>query len=141
MPSYPTLFAMKSSLFSLSFLAIVFLAACQSTPLRQKDWDVPLTLQTVGPAYADYALETADANKDGDITMVEWTNAGGTRQSFLLVDENKDGVVTRGELVRFGSRVQFFDTTRRYLDFNKDNQLTPREFRTPAGVRVLRTEF
>ena len=35
----------------------------------------------------------------------------------------------------------FFDMTRRYADFNKDNRLTPREFRSSAGVRVLRFDF
>lgn len=118
----------------------VVLAACQTTH-DQKDWDVPLTLQTIGPAYADYALEKADASKDGTITLVEWTRAGGSRKSFLLVDENKDGVVTRAELLRFGSNAKFFDQTRRYVDFNKDNRITPRDFRTPGGVRVLRVEF
>lgn len=116
------------------------LAACQTTA-KQKDWDVPLTLQTVGPAYAEYALETADRNKDGTITMVEWTNAGGDQRSFALIDQNKDGVITRTELVRIGSNARFLDMSRRYLDFNKDNQLTPREFRSPAGVRVLRLDF
>ncbi len=119
---------------------IASLSACQTTA-KQKDWDVPLTLQTVGPAYAEYALETADRNKDGAITLVEWTNAGGDQRSFALIDQNKDGVVTRTELVRIGSNARFLDMSRRYLDFNKDNQLTPREFRSPAGIRVLRLDF
>ena len=57
------------------------------------------------------------------------------------VDQNKDGVITRTELIRFGSNARFFDLTRRYVDFNKDNKLTPRDFRSPPGVRVLRFEF
>jgi Ca2+-binding EF-hand superfamily protein len=67
--------------------------------------------------------------------------AGGSKRSFELVDQNKDGMVTRTELIRFGSSARFLDTTRRYVDFNKDNKLTPRDFRSPAGVRVLRFEF
>jgi len=43
--------------------------------------------------------------------------------------------------VRISSNTKFFDFTRRYADFNKDNQLTPREFRSASGVRVLRFEF
>ena len=118
----------------------VSLAACQTTA-KQKDWDVPLTLQTVGPAYAEYALETADRNKDGTITLVEWTSIGGDARSFALIDQNKDGAISRTELIRVGSNARFFDTSRRYLDFNKDNRLTPREFRSPAGIRVLRLDF
>jgi len=125
-------------LFLLSLAAL--LAACQTTP-KDEDWDVPLTLKTFPKAYADYVLEIADTNKDESITLVEWTNAGGDKRSFLLVDQNKDDVVTRTELVRISSNGKFLDMTRRYADFNKDNRLTPREFRSSAGVRVLRFEF
>jgi len=119
----------------------VILSACQTHQKNAADWDVPLTLKTVGPAYAVYVLEKADANKDGKVTIVEWTKAGGTEKSFLLVDRNKDGAVTRTELIRFGSNKQFLDFTRRYTDFHKDNKLTPRDFRSPSGVRVMRIEF
>jgi hypothetical protein len=125
----------------LCLLAAASLTACQTAPKKSADWDVPLTLRTVGPAYADYVIERADANKDGQVTLVEWTNAGGTQKSFLLVDQNKDGKVTRTELVRFGSNKQFLDFTRRYTEFYKDNKLTPRDFRSPSGVRLLRIEF
>lgn len=125
---------------SLLFPLAVALGACQSTP-RDKNWDVPLTLQTVGPAYADYALEKADTNKDKKITLVEWVNAGGDQRSFALIDQNKDGVITRTELIQISSNARFLDMSRRYVDFNKDNQLTPRDFRSPAGVRVLRLDF
>ena len=110
-------------------------------PPKNTDWDVPLTLQTFPTTYANYAVEVADTNKDGKVTLIEWTNAGGDQRSFLLADQNKDGVVTRTELVRISSNAKFFDFTRRYADFNKDNRMTPREFRTAGGVRVLRFEF
>jgi len=119
---------------------LAILGACQTTP-PQRNWDVPLTLQTVGPAYADYALEKADTNKDKKITEVEWISAGGTARSFSLIDQNKDGVITRTELIQIGSNARFLDMSRRYVDFNKDNQLTPRDFRSPAGIRVLRLDF
>lgn len=138
-PSVQNVLHFRPSLLALPLLAIC-LAACQTTP-KDANWDVPLTLRTVGPAYADYAIEKADLNKDGRITLVEWTTAGGTPQSFALVDENKDGVVTRTELVRLSSNAVFLDFSRRYVDFNKDQKLTPRDFRSPAGVRVLRLEF
>ena len=119
----------------------VTLSACQTHQKNVADWDVPLTLRTVGPAYADYVIEKADSNKDGKVTLLEWTKAGGTEKCFLLVDQNKDGAVTRTELIRFGSNKKFLDFTRRYTDFHKDNKLTPRDFRSPSGVRLLRIEF
>ena len=122
------------------FPVAVFFTSCQTTS-RKEDWDIPLTLKTVGPAYADYVLEVVDTDTDRKVTYVEWINAGGSKRSFELVDQNKDGMVTRTELIRFGSSARFLDTTRRYVDFNKDNKLTPRDFRSPAGVRVLRFEF
>ncbi len=124
----------------LALFPVLLLAACK-TPERTPTWDVPLTLQTIGPAYADYAIETVDRNRDERLTMVEWTTAGGTPRSFELVDENRDGVVTRTELIRFGSSTAFFDKVRRYADFNSDSKLTPRDFRSPAGIRLLRHEF
>ena len=130
---------MKHLLILLPVVAV--LAACQTTPKNPKDWDVPLTLRTVGPAYADYAQEKADRNKDGQITMVEWTSIGGDARSFALIDQNKDGVITRSELIRISSNARFLDMSRQYLDFNRDNQLTPREFRSPSGIRVLRLDF
>ena len=109
------------------FPVAVFFASCQTTS-KEEDWDVPLTLRTIGPAYADYVLEVVDTNRDHKVTYVEWINAGGSKRSFELVDQNRDGMVTRTELIRFGSNARFLDMTRRYVDFNKDNKLTPRDF-------------
>ncbi|MFY8216583.1 MAG: hypothetical protein ACOVMP_08280 [Chthoniobacterales bacterium] len=120
--------------------AATFLTACQS---NQKAFDpgVPLTLQSVGPVCAEYALDVADTDDNKDISLVEWTSAGGTKRSFELLDENRDGVVKRSELVRLGSNAKFLDFTRRYVDANKDSRLTPQEFRSPAGIRLLRLDF
>jgi hypothetical protein len=65
----------------------------------------------------------------------------GCKRTFELIDQNRDGVVTRTELIRFRASGRFLDMTRRYTDFNKDNKLTRRDFRSPAGVRLLRIEF
>lgn len=116
------------------------LSACQSTS-QSPDLNTPLTAKTIGPAYADYAMEMADKNKDNQITLLEWTSSGGTPRSFELLDENRDGVITRTELIRFGSSARFMDFSRRYADVNRDNQLTPQEFRSAAGVRLLRLDF
>jgi hypothetical protein len=69
-------------------------AACQTPRYTEKDWDVPLTLRTVGPAYADYVLEVADTNRDRKVTYVEWMNASGSKRTFELIDQNRDGVGT-----------------------------------------------
>lgn len=126
------------------FLAALFviplLTSCQTAP-KSADWDVPYTLKTFPPAYAEYVLEIADTNKDTQLTLMEWTTSGGNARSFAIADTNKDGVVTRAELIKFGSRTRVFETTRRYRDFNKDNRLTPREFRSPGGVSVLRIDW
>ena len=122
---------------SVAFTAAL-LSSCQTEPKNPADWQVPLTLQTFPPAYADKVLEVADKNHDGEVTMVEWTNAGGDQRTFLLADQNRDGKIERTELIRLGSNVQVFDFVRRYSDANKDAQLTPREFRNSSGVTVLR---
>lgn len=121
-------------------LSLLLFAGCQTTRDESK-WDVPYTLRTFPADYADRVVEIADANKDGVVTLVEWTNAGGDKRSFLLVDEDRDGAVTRTELVQISSNAKFFDFTRRYADFNKDNRMTPREFRSASGVNVLRFSF
>lgn len=117
----------------------VALTACQTS--RPEPVEIPLTLRTVGPVYADRVIEVTDANKDEKITVEEWTKAGGTKKTFDRIDDNKDGVITRTELIRFGSSTQFLDFTRRYMDVNEDNRLTPRDFRTAPGARLLRIEF
>lgn len=122
---------------SVAFTAAV-LSSCQTEPKNPADWQVPLTLQTFPPAYADKVLEVTDTNHDGEVTMVEWTNAGGDQRTFLLADQNRDGKLERTELIRVGNNVQVFDFVRRYSDANKDAQLTPREFRNSSGITVLR---
>lgn len=125
----------------LLFLCVIFvLAACKTTS-PEASRDAALTVRTVGPAYADALLDIADANKDGKITLVEWTSAGGEKRNFLLIDQNKDRVLTRSELVRISSNVKFLDMAQRNFDFNHDHRLTRRELQTVPGIRVLRIEF
>lgn len=133
------------ALFRPAFLALPFallLGACQTKPATPASADGEvLTPATFPDAYADRVLVIADASRDGTVTLVEWTNAGGDKRSFEMVDADKDGVVTRTELRRFGDNVKLFDFTRRHADFNKDNRMTRREFRTASGVSVLRITF
>lgn len=118
--------------------ASCFLVSCQTTAPKP---EIPLTLRTFAPEYADRVLAVTDSNKDGTVTLMEWEVAGGNRRSFEIVDTNRDGRVTRTELLRTANDVRVFDFTRSYADFNKDNKLTPREFRTASGVRVLILDF
>lgn len=120
--------------------AAVLLTSCQ-TPSPKPAADVPLTPQTIGPAYADYVIETVDKDGDGTVTLVEWTSAGGSPRSFQKIDADRDGAVTRTELVRISSNARFLDLSVRAADVNNDKRLTPREFRSPSGVRVLRIDF
>lgn len=117
------------------------LTSCATHSSPPANADVPLTQETFPAAYTAYVLETADTNKDGSVTLVEWTNAGGDQRSFLVADQDKDGKVTRTELIRLSSNGQFFDFICRRADLEKDNRLTPRKFRTAGGVRILRFEF
>lgn len=132
-------FSASRAAFLLLPLAVLF-TGCQLPP-KNTQWDVPYTLKTFPADYAGYVVEITDTNKDGQISLVEWTNAGGDKRSFLLADQNKDGVVTRTELARIGSNVRVFDFTRSYADSNRDNQLTPREFRSARQAQVLRIDF
>ena len=51
----------------------VALTACQTS--RPEPVEIPLTLRTVGPVYAERVIEVADANKDGVVTEAEWIKA------------------------------------------------------------------
>jgi hypothetical protein len=130
----------KAILLSPLALATLFLASCQLPP-KNTNWDVPYTLQTFPAAYSSRVTEVADTDRDGKITVVEWVNAGGDKRGFLIVDSNNDGVVERTELLRIGSNVRVFDFTRTYADSNRDNKLTPREFRSGRQAQVLSIPF
>lgn len=117
---------------------VALLAACQSQPSPAPS---SVNAQETGRNYADYALETADVNRDGTLTAAEWKSVGGTDRAFLTVDRNKDGTVERAELVATGSSPQFIDFIKSRIDRNADSELTPREFRSPAGLRAFSFEF
>lgn len=126
----------------LPLLAVLLLSGgCQSNQ-ESPDVAVPLTLESVGPLYADYAMDAADTDDNDSITVAEWTTAGGTRRSFARVDQNRNGLIHRRELIRFGSNARFLDFTRRRMDLNRDNRLTRREFLSPFGVsRLTRRDY
>jgi len=131
----------RASIF-LPLLAVLLLSGgCQSNQ-ESPDVAVPLTLESVGPLYADYAMDAADTDDNDAITVAEWTTAGGNRRSFARVDQNRNGLIHRRELIRFGSNARFLDFTRRRMDLNRDNRLTRREFLSPFGVsRLTRRDY
>jgi Ca2+-binding EF-hand superfamily protein len=51
-----------------------------------------------GGARVEQAFKKMDANKDGVITLDEWTAAGRKEAGFKRVDANGDGKVTLQEL-------------------------------------------
>ena len=120
---------------------LLLVGGCQSNQ-ESPDVAVPLTLESVAPLYADYAMDAADTDDNDAITVAEWTRAGGTQRSFARVDQNRNGVIQRSELIRFGSNARFLDFTRRHMDLNRDNRLTRREFLSPFGVsRLTRRDY
>lgn len=120
---------------------LLLVGGCQSNQ-ESPDVAVPLTLESVGPLYADYAMDAADTDDNDVITVAEWTRAGGTQRSFARVDQNRNGVIQRSELIRFGSNARFLDFTRSQMDLNRDNRLTRREFLSPFGVsRLTRRDY
>ncbi|MDX2080268.1 MAG: hypothetical protein SFU53_05740 [Terrimicrobiaceae bacterium] len=127
--------------FARLFLSIAFLGLLNACRTPAPDPEIPLTLRTFPTAYEERVIAVTDANRDGTVTLVEWESAGGNRRSFEIADANRDGAVTRTELRRLGSNARLFDFTKSYADVNKDSQLTPREFRTASGVRVLHLDF
>ena len=132
---------MRTSRPLLLLATLLLVAGCQSNP-ESPDVAVPLTLESVAPLYADYAMDAADTDDNDAITVAEWTRAGGTQRSFARVDQNRNGVIQRNELIRFGSNARFLDFTRSHMDLNRDNRLTRREFLSPFGVsRLTRRDY
>lgn len=72
-----------------------------------------------------------------------WSGAGpgGTERSFARVDQDRNGVIQRRELIRFGPNPRFLDFTRRGMDLNRDNRLTRRDYHSPFGIRLLTLDF
>jgi hypothetical protein len=132
---------MRTSRPLLLLATLLLMGGCQSNQ-ESPDVAVPLTLESVGPLYADYAMDAADTDDNEVITVAEWTRAGGTQRSFARVDQNRNGVIQRSELIRFGSNARFLDFTRSQMDLNRDNRLTRREFLSPFGVsRLTRRDY
>ena len=132
---------MRTSRPLLLLATLLLVGGCQSNQ-ESPDVAVPLTLESVGPLYADYAMDAADTDDNEVITVAEWTRAGGTERSFARVDQNRNGVIQRSELIRFGSNARFLDFTRSQMDLNRDNRLTRREFLSPFGVsRLTRRDY
>lgn len=101
----------------------------------------PLTAATAGPAFAGYSLEMADSDRNKSITRSEWLSAGGTGQSFNAIDKNRDNVLTYEELSTAGSSERLFSFAKKMIDNEGSTELTPQNFRSPAGARLFSFEF
>ena len=62
---------------------------------------VPVSAMTQTPPAPDRAqaaFDKADSNRDGSLTLAEWTAAGRRERGFKMIDADGDGKVTPGEL-------------------------------------------
>lgn len=70
----------------------------------KKLFAIPMALAAViamsSAAHAQGALDFAalDADQNGEITLAEFTAAGGTEEGFQFIDTNADGVISAEEL-------------------------------------------
>jgi hypothetical protein len=100
-----------------------------------------MTTSTIGPAFADYSIEVVDRNGDKTITRREWIAVGGSEKSFRAIDRNNDGVLTETEISRASSTDRFFAFAKRTVDTGGNTEMTPQQFRSPAGARLFSFEF
>lgn len=101
----------------------------------------PLTPATVGPAFAGYVKETADVNKDGMISETEWITSGGTAEGFAAIDHDRNGLLAVGEIKTASGTDRFLVFAEKKIDTGKDGKLTPRDFRSPDGVKLFAFPF
>ena len=117
---------------------VIVLAGCASQRTVSR---TPMTASTVGPAFAEYSIETVDRNGDKTITRQEWVTAGGTEKSFRVIDRDHNDVLTVGEISRASSTERFFEFAKRTVDTGGNTELTPQKVRSPAGARLFSFEF
>ena len=121
-----------------AFPLVIVLAGCASPRTVSR---TPMTASTIGPAFAEYSIETVDRNGDKTITRQEWVAAGGTEKSFRAIDRDGDRVLTVTEISRASSSDRFFAFAKRTIDTGGNTELTPQQFRSPAGARLFSFEF
>ena len=82
-------------------MRLLALAALLATPVLAQEPPAAPAAPAAGPAQsaAGQRLMAADADKDGKWSKVEWLAAGRREMGFNLIDADKDGFVTRPELV------------------------------------------
>lgn len=128
--------AMKICCAALSLLIVLTGCASPRTVSR-----TPMTVSTIGPAFAEYSIETVDRNGDKAITRQEWVAAGGSVKSFRVIDSDRNEVLTAGEISQASSTDRFFAFAKRTIDTGGNTEMTPQSFRSPAGARLLSFEF
>jgi hypothetical protein len=122
----------------LALLALIVLTGCASSRTAAR---APLTVSTVGPAFAEYSIETVDRNGDKTITRQEWIAAGGSVKSFQAIDSDRSNTLTVAEISTASSTDRFLAFAKRTVDTGGNTDLTPQNFRSPAGARLFSYEF
>ena len=125
---------MKISVFPL----LIVLAGCASPRTVAR---TPLNVSTVGPAFAQYSVETVDRNGDRTITQQEWVARGGSVKSFRVIDSDHNNVLSVQEISTASSTDRFLAFAKRTIDTGGNTELTPQSFRSPAGARLFAFEF
>ena len=129
------------TLFNPHFVIVIcaagLLAACQTTtesiPDRFADADVDrnesLSRTEVAAYFADSMFDAADANKDGNLTLQEWSTHSSTSHPAELraADANNDGNVTRDEARTYARKRPMTEDFMKGADTNKDGSLTREE--------------
>lgn len=119
--------------FAASTLALGACASRQPAP--------PVTAKTVGPAFTEYAIKTADTSRDGLISKSEWLAAGGSEKSFAAIDTNGDRLISAVELKTASSTDRFVEFAQKTTDLGGNTELTPKVFYSPAGARLFTYQF
>ena len=86
---------------------------------------------------SDSLFEAADASKDGNLTVEEWTAGGGVARPnrFRAADANSDGMVTRAEAHRYAGTQPIIQEFMSGADTNKDGALSREEAVAYYGSR------
>lgn len=118
-------------------LFVAGFSGCATAPQSQ----APISAKTVGPVFAEYAVEKVDKDGDHVITRREWLAAGGSEKSFKAIDADRNSVLSVTEIKEASSTDKFFAFAKRTIDTGGNTELTPQSFRSPAGAKLFSYEF
>jgi outer membrane murein-binding lipoprotein Lpp len=123
---------------SAALVVLIVLAGCASRDTVNR---TALNASTVGPAFAAYSVEVADRDGNRTISREEWVAAGGSEKSFRKIDSDRNNMLTIAEITKAASTDRFLDFAKRTVDTGSNSDLTPRDFRSPAGAKLFSYQF